>query len=135
MVRISRTIDFSSSLRYAHPDLSPEESQRLFGARASRFGHNYRLEVTLQGEPDPKTGMVMDLKELNEILEREVMARFDHRDLNDDTSLFEKRPPTPENVAAVIFGLLQEALPEGMLHRVRLQPENDVWVDVTAGTP
>ena len=50
------------------------------------------------GEPDPVTGMVMDLKDLNDVLEREVMARFDHRDLNDDSDLFEKVPPTPENL-------------------------------------
>ena len=130
MVRLSRAIEFSSSLRYAHPDLSVEENRERFGSRASRHGHNYRLEVTLRGTPDPRTGMVIDLKDVNEVLEREIMARFDHRDLNDDTPYFEKRPPTPENVARVIYELLEEALPDGLLDRVRLQPESDLWVDV-----
>ena len=133
MVRITRAIEFSSSLRYEHPDLSAEENRERFGARAGRHGHNYRLEVTLRGEPDPVTGMVIDLKELQDVLEREIMARFDHRDLNDDTDFFEKLVPTPENFARVIFELLSEALPPGLLARIRLQPELDLWVDVVGG--
>jgi len=135
VVRISRAIEFSSSLRYERPDLSPEENRRLFGSRASRHGHNYRLEVTLEGEPDPRTGMVLDLKILNDILEREVMERFDHRDLNDDSPFFEKQPPTPENVARVIYQLLSEVLPAGLLQRIRLEPETDLWVEVSGATP
>jgi 6-pyruvoyltetrahydropterin/6-carboxytetrahydropterin synthase len=129
-VRITRAIEFSSSLRLARRDLSEEENRRLYGRRASRHGHNYRLEVSLVGEPDPETGMVVDLKEVKELLEREVMERFDHRDLNDDTDLFEKRPPTPENVASVIWELLDAALPRGVLDRVRLYAGADHWADV-----
>ena len=84
MLRITRAIEFSASLCYRRADLSEEENHRRFGVRASRHGHNYRLEVTLRGEPDPASGMVLDLKDLNDLLEREVMSRFDHRDLNDD---------------------------------------------------
>ena len=72
----------------------------------------------------------MDLKDLQEILEREIMERFDHRDLNRDTPYFDKRPPTPENLARVIRDLLVPALPAGMLDRIRLQPEEDVWVEI-----
>lgn len=129
-VRITRAIEFSASLRHRHPDLSEAENRKLFGPRAAHHGHNYRLEVTLRGEPDPVTGMVMNLKDLQEILDREIMERFDHRDLNADTPFFEKTPPTPENLARVIRGLLIEVLPEGALDRIRLQPEADLWVDV-----
>lgn len=130
MVRLTRSIDFSSSLRYWRGDLPEEQNRRLFGLQASRHGHNYRLEVTLQGEPDPLTGMVMDLKELKQVLEREIVARFDHRDLNADTPFFEKDPPTPENFARVIHRLLAAALPAGLLLGVRLRQEPDLWVDV-----
>jgi 6-pyruvoyltetrahydropterin/6-carboxytetrahydropterin synthase len=130
VVRLTRSIDFSASLRCWRKDLSPDENRRLFGRRASQHGHNYRLEVTLQGEPDPTTGMVIDLKELKAVLEREVVARFDHRDLNADTPYFEKDPPTPENLALVIHRLLVAALPPGMLQRVRLRQDPDLWVDV-----
>lgn len=130
MVRLTRAIDFCASLRYRRPDLSPEANRLLFGRRASQHGHNYRLEVTLRGEPDPDTGMVLDLKDLKDVLEREVVARFDHRDLNADTPYFEKLPPTPENFALLLFRLLAAALPAGMLDRIRLYQEPDLFVDV-----
>ena len=128
--RLTRAIEFSSSLRCWRADLTDAENRRLFGRRAARHGHNYRLEVTLRGEPDPTTGMILDIKQLQEILDREIMARFDHRDLNDDTPYFEKEPPTPENLALVIHRILLAALPEGLLDRVRLQQDPDLWVDV-----
>jgi 6-pyruvoyltetrahydropterin/6-carboxytetrahydropterin synthase len=130
LVRLTRAIEFSTSLRYARPELSAEENRRLFGRQASQHGHNYRLEVTLRGEPDPVTGMVIDLKDLKDLLEREIMARFDHRDLNRDTAFFEKEPPTPENFARVIERLLLAALPPGSLDRLRLQQDEDLWVDL-----
>ncbi|NNL67867.1 MAG: 6-carboxytetrahydropterin synthase [Myxococcales bacterium] len=130
MVRLTRSIDFSASLRYRHGDLSDEENQRRFGPAARTHGHNYHLEVTLRGEVDPVTGMVFDLSDLKEILEREIMARFDHRDLNADTPYFEKDPPTPENFAGVIRSLLLEALPSGMLDRVVLHQDADLSVTI-----
>jgi 6-pyruvoyltetrahydropterin/6-carboxytetrahydropterin synthase len=135
LVRLTRAIEFSSSLRYARPGLSPEENQRLFGRGVSQHGHNYRLEVTLRGEPDPVTGMVIDLKDLQALLEREIMARFDHRDLNLDTDFFEKNPPTPENFARVIERLLLAALPAGSLDRIRLRQDADLWVDLIEPLP
>jgi 6-pyruvoyltetrahydropterin/6-carboxytetrahydropterin synthase len=128
-VRLTRAIEFSTSLRYWNPALDEAENRRLFGPRASRHGHNYRLEVTLRGEPDPVTGMVIDLKELQAVLDREVMARFDHRDLNLDTPYFDKEPPTPENFVRVIHRLLSAALPPGLLDRIRLQEDPDTWVE------
>ncbi len=135
MVRLTRSIDFSASLRWWRNDLPPEENRRRFGRRAAQHGHNYRLEVTLVGEPDPVTGMLFELGELKSVLEREIMARFDHKDLNADTPFFEKEPPTPENLARVIFRLLAAALPAGLLERVRLHAEPDLWVDVLEPEP
>ncbi len=129
-VRLTRAIDFSTSLRYWNPELSEAENRRLFGRKAEQHGHNYRLEVTLRGEPDPITGMVIDLKDLQELLDREIMARFDHRDLNRDTPYFEKQAPTPENFARLIQRLLVAALPPGLLDRVRLQEDPDTWVEL-----
>jgi 6-pyruvoyltetrahydropterin/6-carboxytetrahydropterin synthase len=133
LVRLTRAIDFSTSLRYRQPDWSEAENQTRFGPKARQHGHNYRLEVTLRGEPDPVTGMVIDLKDLQTLLDREVMERFDHRDLNRDTDFFEKVPPTPENFVQVIHELLGAALPPGLLDRVRLYEDADTWVDLVAG--
>ncbi len=135
MVRLTRAIDFSSSLRYVRPDLSDEDNRKLFGQQAAQHGHNYRLEVTLRGRPDPTTGMVINLKRVKEVLERENMQRFDHRDLNRDTPYFEKDPPTPENLARVIHRLLRAEFPEGMLDRTRLRQDDDLWVDVIEPEP
>ena len=128
-IRLSRAIELSTSLRYWNPSLSAPENRRLFGARSAQHGHNFRLEVTICGEPDPRTGMVMDLKDLQEILEREIVSRFDHRDLNRDTPYFEKEPPTPENFVQVIRRLLIAALPEGSLDRLRLYEDADTFVE------
>ena len=130
MVRLSRAIEFAASLRCVRPDLSEAENREIFGRRAVQHGHNYRLEVTVRGEPDPVTGMVMDIKAIQGLLEREIMERFDHRDLNRDTPYFEKTPPTPENFAQVIREILVEAFPEGMLDRIRLAPDDDTWVEI-----
>ena len=134
-MRVTRSIEFSSSLRYWRGDLSDAENEELFGYYARKHGHNYKLEVTLRGEPDPVTGMVMNLVDLKEILEREVMARFDHKDLNADTEHFEKEPPTPENFARVLFELLDAALPAGQLERIRLHQDAELWVDATRTAP
>jgi 6-pyruvoyltetrahydropterin/6-carboxytetrahydropterin synthase len=129
VVTLTRAADFSASLRYWRDELSEAENRALFGRCAEQHGHNYRLEVSVRGAPDPTTGMVMDLKDLKEVIEREVMARFDHRDLNRDTPYFEKLPPTPEHLARVIFELLRDALGP-LLHAVRLRQDEDLWVDV-----
>jgi len=135
VVRLTRAIEFSTSLRCTHPDLSQAENERLYGQAARQHGHNYRLEVTLRGAPDPRTGMVIDLKEIQEILEREIMERFDHRDLNRDTSYFEKQAPTHENFAKVIEGILLAAFPAGWLDRIRLQPDADTWIEIVETPP
>ena len=84
MVYLTRKIEFSASHLYHNPQLSAEENRRIFGKcnNPHGHGHNYTLEVTVAGEPDPVTGMVLDLKELKEILEREITQRMDHRFLN-----------------------------------------------------
>lgn len=94
-------------------------------------GHNYELEVTLEGRVDPVTGMVIDLKDLKELMEREIEARFDHRSLSDDTPYFRERPPTPETFAELVFQLLDKALPDHSLYRIRLSPTRDLTVEVT----
>ena len=129
-VSVTRTIEFASSLRYWLGDLSAAENQRRFGRETGRHGHNYRLEVTLRGEPDPVTGMVINLAELKRVLEVEVMSRFDHRDLNSDCDYFEKQPPTPENLALVLFEILEAALPKHRLERIRLHSDAETFVDV-----
>lgn len=130
---LTRRMEFSASHRLWRTDWDEERNRAGFGAEARpvAHGHNYMLEVTLQGEVDPETGMVMNLKELSAVMEAQVARRFDHRDLNDDTEYFRDRPATVENFSRLIFELLDSALPEGMLHRVRLSPTGDLTAEVT----
>ena len=130
VLRVTRSIHFSSSLRYWLDDLSDAENLKRFGTQARQHGHNYELEITVAGVPDPETGMVINLTDLKAVAEKEIMARFDHRDLNADTDFFIRQPPTPENFASVVFRLLDEALPPGLLSRIRLYATPDHWVDV-----
>lgn len=135
MLRVTRSIHFSTSLRYWLEDLSEQENRKRFGREADRHGHNYRLEITVEGEPDEETGMVINLAQIKEVAEQEIMARFDHKDLNQDTDYFLSIPPTPENFASLIFELLDRALPEGLLERVRLHQSVDLFVDVIRARP
>jgi len=100
-------------------------------ASGATHGHNYVLEVTVSGLVNRETGMVIDLKDLKDLMAREIEARFDHRSLSDDTPYFADRVPTAENFAAVIFELLDRALPNGSLARVRLSPTDDLTVEVS----
>jgi 6-pyruvoyltetrahydropterin/6-carboxytetrahydropterin synthase len=130
-VFLTRRIEFAASHRYDNLKFSAEENRRIFGKcnNPHGHGHNYTLEVTVAGEPDPLTGMVLDLKELKEILEREVMQRMDHRHLNYEVPELSGKIPTCENVALVIWALLEPKISKGKLHRVRLYESPDLFAD------
>jgi 6-pyruvoyltetrahydropterin/6-carboxytetrahydropterin synthase len=136
MIRITRKVEFSAAHFYHNPDLSAEENRRVFGKcnNPHGHGHNYVLEVTIAGEPDPTTGMVLDLKELKEILQREIMERMDHRHLNYEVPELAGKIPTCENIAAVIWQLLESKIRSGKLDRVRLYESPDLFADCTADT-
>jgi 6-pyruvoyltetrahydropterin/6-carboxytetrahydropterin synthase len=137
MVRITRKVEFSASHIYHNPAFSVEENRRVFGKcnNPHGHGHNYTLEVTVAGEPDPQTGMVLDLKELKEILQQEVVDRMDHRHLNFEVPELAGKIPTCENVASLIWKLLEPRITKGHLDRVRLYESDDLYADVTADAP
>jgi 6-pyruvoyltetrahydropterin/6-carboxytetrahydropterin synthase len=130
---ITRKVEFSASHVCRNPELTDEENRALFGAAANPHGHghNYVLEVTLEGAPDPLTGMVMDLKALKDLLEREVAGPYDHRFLNREVPPFDRIIPTAENVAMDIWRRLQPHLEEtrARLRAVRLYETSDLYVD------
>jgi len=111
----------------------------MFGlaANPNGHGHNYLLEVSLQGEPDPVTGMVFDLKEIKAVLQREVIEPFDHRFLNHEVPPFDDVIPTTENIARDIWRRIepQFAARGGRLHAVRLYETPDLYVDYFGEQP
>jgi len=130
---ITRRIEFSASHVCANPALPEEENRRLFGDAANPYGHghNYVVEVTLEGDPDPVSGMVLDLKELKSILNAQVMDSFDHRFLNEEVPPFDRTIPTVENIAIEIWNRIHPSLsrPPAKLHSVRVYETPDLYVD------
>jgi len=122
IVYLTRKIDFCASHRYYIDELSEEENLSIFGKCSYRHGHghNYSLEVTVKGEPDPKTGMVINLSELDRILRLKVVDVMDHKFINIDVPYFDKRIPTTENLAIFIWDSIIDAFDGCHLHRVRL---------------
>jgi 6-pyruvoyltetrahydropterin/6-carboxytetrahydropterin synthase len=121
MVLLTRAFDFAAAHRLHAPGLSDEENRAIFGKcnNPNGHGHNYGVEVTVTGEPDPVTGMIVDLAALDAVLEGEVMARFDHKHLNNDTKEFAHLNPTSENLTKVIWDCLSEKIPSpARLYRV-----------------
>ncbi len=131
MILLTRKAEFSAAHYYWIDDLPDEENVRLFGKCANRngHGHNYTLEVTVAGEIDPVTGFVVDLKQLKDVLEREVVAVYDHRHLNLEIADFKKVLPTTENIAIAIWRRLDGKIPNARLHRVRLYEMADLFAD------
>jgi len=130
---ITRKIEFSASHVCRNPALSDEENIELFGMAANPHGHghNYVLEVSVEGAPDAVTGMVLDLKELKDVLNREVVEPYDHRFLNYEVPPFDRVIPTPENIARDIWLRLEPHLsqPGRRLQQVRLYETPDLYVD------
>lgn len=112
MASLTKTFGFSAAHRLHSAALSDEENRALFGKcnNPHGHGHNYELEVTVRGEIDPPTGMIMDLGVLMQTVQDEVIERFDHKHLNEDTAEFRALNPTGENIVKVIWDLLQPKL-------------------------
>ncbi len=131
MILLTRRAEFSAAHFYWVEAWSPERNEQVFGKCANRngHGHNYVLEVTVAGEPDAVTGFVVDLKELKEVLEREVVSVYDHRHLNLEVPEFRERQPTAENIAISIWERLDGKVTRARLHRVRVYEREDLFAD------
>ncbi|PYX80826.1 MAG: 6-pyruvoyl tetrahydrobiopterin synthase [Acidobacteria bacterium] len=131
MVYLTRRAEFSASHYYHNPEFTAEENQRLFGKSNNPHGHghNYTLEVTVKGEVDARSGFVVDLQQLKQIMNSEVMDALDHRHLNKEVPEFARQIPTSENIAIAIWNRLRPKLTVARLHRVRLYETHDLFVD------
>lgn len=121
-VAVYRREHFNAAHRLFNPDWDDATNEKVFGkcALPNYHGHNYELEVKVVGKPNKKTGYVMDLKELGELVKREIHSRFDHKNLNLDTEEFKELNPTAENIAIVIYKLLRPHIDEKLDLGIRL---------------
>jgi 6-pyruvoyltetrahydropterin/6-carboxytetrahydropterin synthase len=130
---ITRRAEFSASHACFRADWTEERNREVYGEAANPrgHGHNYAIEVTLSGEPDAVTGMIVDLKEVKEIVEREVVRVYDHRFLNHEVMPFDRVVPTVENIARDVWRRLAPSFAQGpaRLANVRLYETEDLFVD------
>jgi 6-pyruvoyltetrahydropterin/6-carboxytetrahydropterin synthase len=114
VVKVTRRVHFCAAHRLGRPDWTDEENRRVFGdcSNPNWHGHNYELDVTLEGPIDVETGFVYDLKALRELVEGSVLADLDHRNLNLDVEWMRGVNPTTENLVVAIWRQLSGVLPE-----------------------
>jgi 6-pyruvoyltetrahydropterin/6-carboxytetrahydropterin synthase len=138
MIYLTRRATFSASHYYWNDSWSAEKNQRIFGRCANKngHGHNYTLEVTVAGEPDPVTGFVVDLKWLKDIMEREVLSAYDHKHLNLEAPEFLREMPTTENIAVEAWKRLEAAIAAAggaKLSRIRIYETPEIFAEYRGG--
>ena len=121
-IELGRRYRFAASHRLHSNALSAEENARIYGKCNNPYGHghNYVVEISVSGTPDPATGMIVNLADLDGFVEREVIEAFDHKSLNEDVPAFRTKVPTTENVCKEIYQLLKH-FPKARLERVRVE--------------
>lgn len=136
MVELTRAYDFSASHRLHSDVLSDEQNRALYGKcnNPAGHGHDYRVEVTVRGPVSRETGLVVDVPWLDELAQREIVDRMDYRHLNTDVPELRGMPPTTENVARALFGLLAAKFDgiDACLRRVRVYETPKSWFDCEA---
>ena len=122
MIYITRRLEFCASHRLFNPAFSDEKNANTFGLcnNLNGHGHNYVLEVTIKGEVDPETGMVLDLKSLKKLINEEIVDKVDHKNLNVDVEFLKNVNPTAENIAIHFWDIIEPKIENGTLHEIKL---------------
>lgn len=130
-VSVTRRLHFNAAHRLWNPRWSDEENERVFGvcSNPNYHGHNYNLEVSVEGEIDPDTGYVLDIARLKETVQEHVIAVLDHRNLNLDVAWFRDLNPTAENIVVACWRVLEPALRPARLTHIRLWETERNYVD------
>lgn len=129
MIYVTRKTHFCAAHRLYDEALSQEANREQFGECVSLHGHNYVLEVTFAGTPDPRTGMVIHLSRLDELVKARVVNLLDHKYLNEDVTYFRSVPPTAEMIARFAWERLEGSVPDARLHRVRVYTDEWMFAD------
>lgn len=130
-VAVFRKEHFNAAHRLYNPTWTEEQNQAFFGKcnNHNYHGHNYNLIVRVVGEVNPETGYVIDMKYLSDLIQAQIVERFDHKNLNLDTVEFKTLNPTAENIAVVIWTILREHLAEDLELKVTLYETDRNFVE------
>lgn len=131
MLFITKSVDFSASHRLFNPEWDFAKNQEVYDKcnNPNGHGHNYVLEVTVKGKPNPDTGYVIDLKKLKDILVKNVLIHLDHKHLNKDVDFLKGVIPTVENIAVLIWDIVKPHITGGELYKLKLYETPSSWVE------
>jgi 6-pyruvoyltetrahydropterin/6-carboxytetrahydropterin synthase len=133
-IAVSRKEHFNAAHRLFNPAWTNEKNDAVFGKcnNPNYHGHNYDIEVTVIGEPDPETGYVYDMKVLSDLIKEHVLKHFDHKNLNLDTAYFKDLNPTAENIAVVIWRILRQQIDNQYELKIKLYETERNFVEYPA---
>ena len=131
MVYLTRKEHFCASHRLFNSKFSDQKNLELYGkcAYPNGHGHNYEIEVTVAGEPAGETGMIMDLKKLSDIIEKEILSKVDHKHLNFDVDFLQGIIPTAENIAIAFWNILRQSITAGTLYSIKVYETPDNFAE------
>lgn len=133
-ISVFRKEHFNAAHRLHNPSWSEDKNNQVFGKcnNPSYHGHNYEMIVQITGEIDPETGYVMDMKVLSDLIKENVIAKFDHKNLNLDTEEFKDLNPTAENIALVIWKILRPKIDKNHDLKIKLYETERNFVEFPA---
>lgn len=131
MLYLTKQVSFSAAHRLFNPEYSFEKNDEIYDKCNNLYGHghNYVLEVTVAGIPDPNTGYVIDLKKLKKILNEEIIDKVDHKHLNYDVEFLKGIIPTVENLAVIFWRILENKIKDGKLYKIKLYETPQSFVE------
>lgn len=135
MLYVTKKIEFSAAHRLFNPTFTDNMNDEIFDKCNNFFGHghNYVLEVTVAGLPDPQTGYVIDLKKLKRIIVNDIFNKVDHKHLNHDVDFLKGIIPTAENLTIMFWRILEDKITNGKLHKIRLYESESSYVEYLGG--
>lgn len=131
MLFITKSVEFSASHRLFNPDWDFEKNNAIYDKcnNPNGHGHNYVLEVTVKGIPDPDTGYVIDLKKLKDLLTEHILILVDHKHLNKDVDFLKGVIPTVENIVVLFWDEIKKHITDGKLYKLKLYETPNSWVE------
>ena len=130
-MRVTKRFTFSASHRLFNRSMADDDNKSLFGQCNRPHGHNFVLEVTVEGPVDPKTGMVINFQDLKHIVNKNVVEYFDHQDFENDIPEFADKVQTVENLARIVWDRLADKFPFGpRLAKIKICETSDNWVEL-----